>query len=123
METTIKIEDIVLDYINTKVDKYENKQSYFKVTKQVSKNKIKKLSNKLVGVIPFWTSENGDTMIRIKSKHIPLELKSGVSYKCNLELNFFDLKVQSLTGYYLKVLNGTPTKDIDDAGPTGSLES
>ena len=123
METTIKIEDIILDYINTKVDKYENKQSYFKVTKQVSKNKIKKLSNKLVGVIPFWTSENCDTMIRIKSKHIPIELNSGVSYKCNLELNFFDLKVQSLTGYYLKVLNATPTKDIDDAGSTGSLES
>ena len=123
METTIKIEDMVLDFINTKVDKYENRQSYFKVTKQVSKNKIKKLSNKLVGVVPFWTSENGDTMIRIKSKHIPLELKPGVSYKCNLELNFFDLKVQSLTGYYLKVLNATPTKDIDDAGSTGSLES
>ena len=35
METTIKIEDIVLDYIITKVDKYENKQSYFKVTKEV----------------------------------------------------------------------------------------
>ena len=92
METTIKIEDIVLDYINTKVDKYENKQSYFKVTKQVSKHKIKKLSNKLVGVIPFWTSENGDTVIRIKSKHIPMELKSGVTYKCNIELIFFDLK-------------------------------
>ena len=99
METTIKIEDIVLDSIITKVDKHENKQSYFKVTKQVSKT-IKKLSNQLVGVIPFWTSENGDAMIRIKSKHIPIELKSGVSYRCNIELSFFDLKVQSLTGYY-----------------------
>ena len=87
----IKIEDIILDYINSKVDKYENKQSYFVVTKQVSKNRIKKLSNKLVGIIPFWTSEYGDTMIRNKSKHIPMELKSGVSYKCNLVLNFFDL--------------------------------
>ena len=123
METPIKIEDVVLDYINTKVDKYENKQSYFKVTKQVSKNKIKKLSNKLVGIIPFWTSENGDTMISIKSKHIPMELTSGVSYKCNLELNVFDLKVQSLTGYYLKVLNATPTKDVDDAGSVGSVET
>ena len=123
METTIKIEDIVFDYIITKVDKYENNQSYFKVTKQVSKNKIKKLSNKLVGVIPFWTSENGDSMIRIKSKHIPMELRSGVSCKCNLELNFFDLKVQSLTGYYLKVLSAKPTKDVDDAGSVGSVET
>ena len=123
METTIKIEDIILDYINTKVDKYDNKQSYFKVTEQVSKNTVKKLSNKLVGIIPFWTSENGDTMIRIKSKHIPMELKSGTSYKCNLELNFFDLKVQGLTGYYLKVLNATPTKDVDDAGSVGSVET
>ena len=95
METTLKSEDIVVDYINTKLEKYENKQSYFKVPKQVSNNRIKKLSNKLVGIIPFWTSENGDTMIRIKSKHIPMELKSGVSYKCNLKLICFDLKVQS----------------------------
>jgi hypothetical protein len=62
-------------------------------------------------------------MIRIKSKHIPMELKSGVSYKCNLELNFFDLKVQSLTGYYLKVLSATPTNDVDDAGSVGSVET
>ena len=123
METSIKIEDIILDYINSKVDKYDNKQSYFKVTKQASNNKIKKLSKTLVGIVPFWTSENGDPMIRIKSKHIPIELKSGVSYKCNLEHNFFDLKVQSLTGYYLKVLNATPTKYVDDAGSVGSVES
>ena len=123
MENPIKIEDIVLDFINSKVDKYDNKQSYFKIPNQVSKKKNKKISETLVGPVPFWNSENGDNMVRIKTRHIPIELKSGISYKCNLELNYFDLKAQGFTGYYLKVLNATPTKDIDDAGSTGSLES
>ena len=79
MENPIKIEDIVLDFINSKVDKYDNKQSYFKITKQVSKNKIRNISKTLVGLVPFWTSENGDNMVRIKNRHIPIELKSGVS--------------------------------------------
>ena len=124
MENPIKIEDIVLDFINSKVDKYDKRQSYFKTPKQVSNNKVKKISKTLVGLVPFWTSENGDNMVRIKTRHIPIELKSGISYKCNLELNYFDLKAQGLTGYYLKVLNATPTEntDVDDNNSVGSTE-
>ena len=124
MEYPIKIEDIILDFINSKVDKYDNKQSYFKITKQVSKNKVKKISKTLVGLVPFWTSEDGQNMVRIKTRDIPIDLKSGVSYKCNFELNHFDLKTRGLTGYYPRFLNATPTTntDVDDNNSVGSTE-
>ena len=68
----VVVKSVKVEYLSTKQDKYDNEMSYFKI-------KDKNIDQKFGTIIkegynlPWFKSENGQTILKVKSKYVKLK--------------------------------------------------
>ena len=109
MADNIIIKELQVLFISKKVDNYDNMVSYFKIT-DPNISKQSRIVNKTPDRIykPFWKTDKGETMLKVKTKYVPRDdLESKSSYECDLELvaYYVEKTANELKGYYAKMKN------------------
>ena len=98
----IKITDILVEYLSTKPDNFNNDISYFKISSP--KLKMKPLLSLYADLkVPVWKSDKGDYIIKIKDKFIKTmtELVLKNTYLIDLDLVYYDMTGKAdVKGYY-----------------------
>ena len=108
MADNISIKELQVQFISKKVDNYDNMVSYFKITDpNISKQLriVNKMSDRIYK--PFWKTDKGETMLKVKTKYVMRDdLESKSFYECDLELvAYYVEKTVDLKGYYAKMKN------------------
>ena len=116
MSSNISINELRVQYISKKVDKYENMISYFKIIDSAVNKKLK-IVNKLSDTLykPFWKTDKNEIMLKVKTKHVDKnDLVKDMLYDCNVELvAYFEEKSVELKGYYAKMRCIKDVKEIE----------
>ena len=88
----IKISDLVVEYLSTKPDDFNNEISYFKIMSPKLKMKPMLILNADLKV-PVWKSDKGDYILKIKDKFIKTltELVLKDTYIIDLDLVYYDM--------------------------------
>jgi len=100
----VVVKNVRVEYLSTKQDKYDNETSYFKI-------KDKNIDQKFGTIIkegynlPWFKSENGQTILKVKSKYVKLkdkELKKEELVVVDITFKYY--KVNGTEGFYICVL-------------------
>ena len=100
MESPIVIDNCDVEFLSSKANDYKETIYYFKLG-----SKLKKLAKlKDERKLPFWKTENGDTILKVKSKHVARkELVKNGGYNARLEFVYYDMAEKDIKGYYAKI--------------------
>ena len=115
--TTITINDLLVEFISKKENNYNANICYFKVVDIDAKNKMKPIRNLEEDDVrmPYWKDKD-NIILKVKDKFVNTkdDLKSGFLYTANLDFEYYSIEDlendTSLTGYYLKVQGLVKTK-------------
>ena len=119
--TTININDLLVEFISKKENNYNANICYLKVVDADAKNKIKPIRILEEDDIrmPYWkTADKKDIILKVKDKFVNTtdELQRGSNYLVNLDFEYYcieDLESDKcIKGYYLKV-QGIIIKNIE----------
>ena len=106
---TFDVNDLLCEYLTTKVDKYDNEISYYKV---IDKNFKQKMSSILKEQneecrMHFWKTDDGEYILKVKKKFTPkIQLEQGDIITTNLRFKYYAMQKDDdklLQGYYLKI--------------------
>ena len=101
----INVNDIDVEYLSSKRDKYENLIHYFKVNgindrlaSMIQSGKDKSY------LMPMWQTDDGKIIIKIKNKCIKkgFKFEKSSDYLINVSFNYFTIS-EEVKGYYLKL--------------------
>ena len=107
---TILVEDLLVQYLSTKKDKYDNETCYLKIVDEKLKQKLKPLLSITDEsmLIPIWDT-NGDYILKAKKKHINnllVDFETRHMYYLRIEFIHFEFENQEkklLKGYYTTI--------------------
>ena len=120
--TTININDLLVEFISKQENNYKANICYFKVVDIDAKNKMKPMRNLEEDDVrmPYWKDKD-NIILKVKEKFVNTkdDLKSGF-YTAHLDFEYYSIEDlendKSLKGYYLKVQGLVKTKmEIDIA--------
>ncbi len=106
----VLINDINVEYLSTKVDKFDNSVVYLKLTDH--KNKLKPIidiqANDNDIRLPIWTTETQDVILKVKDKWLSVadDLQPLSNYIINADFTAYSMDNEdgnTLKGYYIKV--------------------
>ena len=116
----IIINDINVEYLSTKTDKFDNSIVYFKLTDPKSKLKPiidTQVNDKDIKLSCIWTTDTQDVILKVKEKWVNVsdDLQTLTNYVLNADFNAYSLDTDNgpLKGYYIKVMK-IKKKKIDD---------
>ena len=121
--TTITINDLLVEFISKTENNYNANICYFKVVDIDAKNKMKPIRNLEEDDVrmPYWKDKD-NIILKVKDKFVNTkdDLKSGLLYTANLDFEYYSIEDvennTSLKGYCLKVQGLVKTKmEIDIA--------
>ena len=71
-KNTFDVNDLLCEYLTTKVDKYDNEISYYKIIDDTFKIKMKNILKEQCEEcrMPFWKTDDGEYILKIKTKNI-----------------------------------------------------
>ena len=110
--TTININDLVVEFISKKENNYNANICYFKVVDGDAKNKMKpiRILEEEDVRMPYWKDKDkNDIILKVKDKFVNTtdELRRGGAYTVNLDFEYYSIEDlendKSIKGYYLKV--------------------
>ena len=107
----ILINDINVEYLSTKTDKYDNTIVYFKLLDAKSKLKAvmdTQANDKDIKLSCIWTTDTQDIILKVKSKWINAEtddLLPLTNYVINSDFTAYSLDTENgnMKGYYIKI--------------------
>ena len=118
----ILINDINVEYLSTKVDKFDNSIVYLKLTDP--KNKLKPIidiqANDNDIRLPIWTTETQDVILKVKEKWLSVadDLQPLTNYVINVDFSAYSLDTENgnVRGYYIKIpkIKKKKMEDIND---------
>ena len=116
--TTININDLLVEFISKKENNYSANICYFKVVDMDARNKMKPIRNLEEDDVrmPYWKTDKKDIILKVKDKFVNYsdDLERGCLYSANLDFEFYSIEDlendKSLKGYYLKVQGLVKTK-------------
>ena len=116
--TTININDLLVEFISKKENNYNANICYFKVVDIDAKNKMKPIRNLEEDDVrmPYWKTDKKDIILKVKDKFVNYkdDLENGCLYNANLDFEFYSIEDvendKSIKGYYLKVQGLVKTK-------------
>ena len=120
--TNITINDIKINFISEKKDKYDNEITYFKVVDKNRFNQMLAFDIDLDLMLPYFVGDNGAIILKVKSKFINsfdegcVELTK-ITYLANLHFEYYSIFRQDqepLNGYYCKlpILKVSPIQSV-----------
>ena len=119
----IIINDINVEYLSTKVDKFENSVVYFKLTNP--KNKLKQvidtqINDKDIKLSCIWTTDTQDVILKVKDKWINVadDLQTLTNYVVNADFTAYSLDTENgnMKGYYINIpkIKKKKMEDVND---------
>ena len=119
--TTVNINDLIVEFISKKENNYNANICYFKVVDTDSKNKMKPIRMVEEDDIrmPYWKDKDkNDIILKVKDKFVNTkdDLLRGGLYTANLDFEYYSIEDlendKTIKGYYLKV-QGLVTTNIE----------
>ena len=106
---TFDVNGLLVEYLSTKIDKYDNEISYFKLIDKNYKNKMSAILKEVCDEIkmPFWKTEDHEYILKVKKRHTPkniLDVNDIVTV--NLTFKYYCMESDGdklLQGYYVKI--------------------
>ena len=120
----IIINDINVEYLSTKTDKFDNSVSYFKLIDP--KNKLKpifdtQVADKDIKLSCIWSTDTQDIILKVKEKWLNVadELSVLTNYVINADFTAYSLDTENgnVRGYYIKIprIKKKKNEDVNDA--------
>ena len=119
----IIINDINVEYLSTKKDKFDNEISYFKLNDPTNKLKPTidtQVADKDMKLSCIWSTDTQDIILKIKDKWLNVsdDLQTLTNYVINADFTAYSLDTDngSLKGYYIKIpkIRKKENEDIND---------
>ena len=107
---TFDVNDLLTEFITTKVDKYDNWISYYKVIDKNYKTKMSGILKEVCDecIMPFWKTEDHEYMLKVKKKNTPKTIiDNGDIVTLNLMFKYYCMEKDDglIQGYYAKILS------------------
>ena len=106
---TFDVNGLLVEYLSTKIDKYDNEISYFKLIDKNYKNKMSAILKEVCDEIkmPFWKTEDHEYILKVKKRHTPkniLDVNDIVTVNLTFKYYCMDTNEDKLLqGYYVKI--------------------
>ena len=119
---TVTINELIVEYLSTKKDNYDNDISYFKIVDPAFRAKLKplfSLNDDGLLKIPIWATDKSEHILKVKAKFVnnSQDLVRNALYIININFEFYHMEQNDLKGYYAKVtkvtLSSTPPPGIE----------
>lgn len=116
---TVTINELVVEYLSTKKDNYDNEVSYFKIVDPAFRAKLKplfSLNDEGLLKIPIWATDKSEHILKVKSKFVnnSQDLVKNALHIININFEFYHMEQNDLKGYYAKI-----TKVVPSSPPPG----
>ena len=114
---TYDVNDLLCEYLTTKVDKYDNEISYYKIVDDTFKIKMKNILKEQCEEckMPFWRTDDQDIILKIKTKNIIPEkdLKNNDIVSLNMTFKYYCMQKDEslLQGYFIKITSYEDDKE------------
>ena len=107
---TFDVNGLLSEFITTKVDKYDNWISYYKVIDKNYKTKMSGILKEVCDecIMPFWKTEDHEYMLKVKKKNTPKTIiDNGDIVTLNLMFKYYCMEKDDglIQGYYAKILS------------------
>ena len=107
---TFDVNGLLTEFITTKVDKYDNWISYYKVIDKNYKTKMSGILKEVCDecVMPFWKTEDHEYVLKVKKKNTPKTIiDNGDIVTLNLMFKYYCMEKDDglIQGYYAKILS------------------
>ena len=107
---TFDVNGLLTEFITTKVDKYDNWISYYKVIDKNYKTKMSGILKEVCDecIMPFWKTEDHEYMLKVKKKYTPKTMiDNGDIVTLNLMFKYYCMEKDDglIQGYYAKILS------------------
>ena len=102
----IVLDEVILEYLNTKDDNYGNTNLFFKIANPATVNGVMKMNTRL----PMWVGDDDDILLKVKIQNVNsvLELERGHMYESIINFVKYSFqpkdKNETLEGYTAKVM-------------------
>ena len=109
---------LLCEYLTTKVDKYDNEISFYKVIDDSFKIKMKSILKEMCEEcrMPFWKTEDHEYILKVKTKntHTPKKkLENHDIVSLNLSFKYYRMETDNglLQGYFAKITSYEEDKE------------
>ena len=107
---TFDVNGLLTEFITTKVDKYDNWITYYKVIDKNYKTKMSGILKEVCDecIMPFWKTEDHEYMLKVKKKNTPKTIiDNGDIVTLNLMFKYYCMEKDDglIQGYYAKILS------------------
>ena len=114
---TFDVNDLLCEYLTTKVDKYDNEISYYKIVDDTFKIKMKNILKEQCEEckMPFWKTDDQEIILKIKTKNIipQKDLKNNDIVSLNMTFKYYCMQKDDklLQGYFIKITSYEDDKE------------
>ena len=114
---TFDVNDLLCEYLTTKVDKYDNEISYYKIIDDTFKIKMKNILKEQCEEckMPYWRTDDQEIILKIKTKNIIPEkdLKNNDVVTLNMTFKYYCMQKDDklLQGYFIKITSYEDDKE------------
>ena len=111
---TVTINELIVEYLSTKKDNYDNEVSYFKIVDPAFRAKLKplfSLNDDGLLKIPIWATDKSEHILKVKSKFVnnSQDLVKNALHIININFEFYHMEQHDIRGYYAKITKVTPS--------------
>ena len=111
---TVTINELIVEYLSTKKDNYDNEVSYFKIVDPAFRAKLKplfSLNDEGLLKIPIWATDKSEHILKVKSKFVnnSQDLVKNALHIININFEFYHMEQHDIRGYYAKITKVTPS--------------
>ena len=117
------VNDLLVEYLNTKTNTYDSEISYFKIIDTSFRVKLKSLfglNDDGSLKMPIWITEKQEHILKAKSKFIVNHkdlIERGI-FVVNISFEYYNMEQANIKGYYAKI-----TKVMAVAPPPGIIDA
>ena len=117
------VNDLLVEYLNTKTNTYDSEISYFKIIDSAFRVKLKSLfslNDDGSMKMPIWVTEKQEHILKVKTKFIVnhKDLIEHEVFVLNVNFEYYNMEQANIKGYYAKI-----TKVMAVAPPPGIVDS
>ena len=108
---------LLCEYLTTKVDKYDNEISFYKVIDDSFKVKMKSILKEMCEEcrMPFWKTEDHEYILKVKTRNIipDKDLKNNDITTLNMTFKYYCMNTDDklLQGYFIKITSCEDDKE------------